>query len=402
MGGSLPIKISGQISDEIGLGSGGGYMNWIGVVFKALKTDLWTIHNELFVFAMNVLLPPSEGRLLSDEVLLVRRGQTSISFVFLFLVRRVFVKKKLQVYYDEEDKKVRDAKGKDKKVCEGKDVNVSREYDDGLTSCPTIYLRSLELDFEYVIEFFLPACSADEADLQRLMKIVKQQIKNTSCMQLDIMLAPQVIGGLPFNWNLESSPLPITLLGKKEEDMENEPSNYVVARTSLSVIPSFEKGVGESDINPGKKRRKRKRSESLIRFEEIKKHFGKMMDEAAAILHVSRSMLKRICRNLGIARWPYRSGPDKTDSLMKSDQTDITHDLISLTINGKHGPMRKNLSSETIIDNKVENVMINTIKFPFSFLDGLGKLKDLIAEKFQLMNGSLSLKYVDEDADIDY
>ncbi|GKE80716.1 NIN-like protein, partial [Tanacetum coccineum] len=93
----------------------------------------------------------------------------------------------------------------------------------------------------------------------------------------------------------------------------------------------------------------------------------KMMDEAAAILHVSKSTLKRICRILGIARWPYRSGPDKTDSLMKSDQTDITHDLSSLTIN-----------------------------------DGLGKLKDLIAEKFQLMNGSLNQKYVDEDADIDY
>ncbi|GJU33138.1 NIN-like protein [Tanacetum coccineum] len=276
----------------------------------------------------------------------------------------------------------------------------------GLTSCLAIYLKSFELDIEYVIEFFLPARSADEADLQRLMKTVKQQIKNTSCMQLDIMLAPQVIGGLPFTWNLESSPLPITVLSEKEEDMENEPSNSVAAGTSQSVIPSLEKGVGEFDINPGKKRRKRKRSESSIRLEEIKKHFGKTMDEAAAILHVSRSTLKRICRNFGIARWPYRSGPDKTDSLIKSDQTDITHDLVSLAINDKHSPMRKNLSSETIIDNKVENVMIkatyenNTIKFPFSLLDGLGKLKDLIAEKFQLRHGSLSLKYVDEDADL--
>ncbi|GKC06299.1 NIN-like protein [Tanacetum coccineum] len=180
----------------------------------------------------------------------------------------------------------------------------------GLTSCLAIYLKSLELDFEYVIEFFLPARSVDEADLQRLMKIVKQQIKNTS-----------------WGWRI--------------------------------------------CINPGKKRRKRKRSESLIRFEEIKKHFGKTTDEAVAILHISRSTLKRICRNLGIARWLYRSGPDKTDSLMKSDQTDITHDLISLTIN-----------------------------VSIQFLDGLGKLKDLIAEKFQLMNGSLSLKYVDEDADL--
>ena len=154
----------------------------------------------------------------------------------------------------------------------------------GLTSCLAIYLKSSERDIEYVIEFFLPARSADEADLQRLMKTVKQQIKNTSCMQLDIMLALQVIGGVPFNWNLESSPSPITLLSEKEEDMENEPSNSVASGKSQSVITSLKKAVGESDINPVKKRRKRKRSESLISFEEIEKHFGKTMDEAAAIL----------------------------------------------------------------------------------------------------------------------
>ncbi|PWA41124.1 NIN-like protein [Artemisia annua] len=258
----------------------------------------------------------------------------------------------------------------------------------GLTSCLAIYLKSFELDIEYVIEFFLPARSADEADVQRLMKTVKQQIKNTSCMQLDIMLAPQVIGGLPFSWNLESSPSPITLLSKKEKDMENELSNSVAAGKSQSVILSLEKGFGEFDINPGKKPRKRKRSENSIVLEEIEKHFGKTMDEAAAILHVSRSTLKRICRNLGIPRWPFRIGPDKTDSLIKSDQTDKTHDLVSLTNNGKDSPLHKKLSSETIIENKVEYVMIkatcenNNIKFPFSFLDGLEKLKELIADRF--------------------
>ncbi|PWA85636.1 NIN-like protein [Artemisia annua] len=276
----------------------------------------------------------------------------------------------------------------------------------GLTSCLAIYLKSLESDVEYVIEFFLPTRSADEADLQRLMKTVKQQVKSTSCMQLDIRLAPQVIGGLPFNWNLESSPSPIALLSEKEEDVVNEPSNSGAAGKSQIVVPSLEKGVGEFDVNPGKKRRKRKRSESSITLEEIEKHFGKTMDEAATILHVSRSTLKRICRNLGIARWPYRIGPDKTDSLIKSDQIDKTHDLVSLTENGKDSPLHKKLSSETIIENKVENVMIkatyeNTnIKFPFNLLDGLEKLKELIAERFQLRHGSLGLKYVDEDDDL--
>ncbi|PWA96600.1 NIN-like protein [Artemisia annua] len=266
----------------------------------------------------------------------------------------------------------------------------------GLASCLAIYLESLELDAEYVIEFFLPARHADEADLQRLLKTVKQQIKNTSCRQLD-KLAPRVIGGLPCDWNLESSPSPIALLSEKEEDMENEPSNSVAAGKSQSVITSLKKAVGEFDTNPGKKRRKRKRSESSISLKEIQEHYGKPMDEAAAILHVSRSTLKRICRDLGIPRWPYRI-PDKTDSLIKLDQTDNTHDLVSLAENGKDSP--------TVIANKVEYVMIkatyknNNIKFPFSLLNGMEKLKELIAEKFQLKHGSLRLKYLDEDNDL--
>ncbi|PWA99828.1 NIN-like protein [Artemisia annua] len=316
-----------------------------------------------------------------------------------------------------------------KTVCDNHDLPLAQtwaqsEYDDvteleeddyplvpfarmsGLTSCLAIYLKSFKLDIEYVIEFFFPARSADEADVQSLMKTVKQQIKNTSCMQLDIMLAPQVIGGLPFSWNLESSPSPITLLSEKEKDMENELSNSVAAGKSQSIILSLEKGFREFDINPGKKPRKRKRSESSIVLEEIEKHFGKTIDEAAAILHVSRSTLKRICRNLGIPRWPYRIGPCKTDSLIKSDQTYKTHDLVSLANNGKDSPLHKKLSFETIIENKVDYVMIkatyenNNIKFPFSFLDGLEKLKELITERFQLGFGSLRLKYVDEDNDL--
>ncbi|PWA45884.1 NIN-like protein [Artemisia annua] len=167
----------------------------------------------------------------------------------------------------------------------------------GLTSCLAIYITSLELGVEYVIEFFLPH-STDDADVQRLMKAVKQQIQNTSCMRVDIMSAPQVIGGLPFlSWDLDTPPLPITLLTEKgapqdsedmeEENMENEPSNSHVVGTSQSIAPYLEQGIGNSDTNPGKvrKKRKRKSSESSITLEKIQKHFGKTMDEAAATLN---------------------------------------------------------------------------------------------------------------------
>lgn len=169
----------------------------------------------------------------------------------------------------------------------------------GLTSCLAIYMKSLELDVEYVIEFFLPTCSADKSNLQKLLITMKQHIKNASRMQLDIMSTPQVVGGPPFlNWDLEFQPLPITLLTEKgevphdsedmeDDNMENEPSNSVDVGTSQLVPPYLEKEIKNFDTNPGtlRKKRKRKRSESSITLEEIKKHFGKTMDEAAAILN---------------------------------------------------------------------------------------------------------------------
>ncbi|GJY24793.1 NIN-like protein [Tanacetum coccineum] len=314
----------------------------------------------------------------------------------------------------------------------------------GLTSCLAIYITSLELGVEYVIEFFLPTRSTDDADVQRLMKSVKQHIQNASCMQLDVMSAPQVIGGHPIlSWDLESPPLPITLLTEKdvpqdsedieEDNIENEPSNSLAVGTSQSIAPYLEHGIGNFDTNPGtvRKKRKRKRSESSITLEEIEKHFGKTMDDAAAILNISRSTLKRICRNRGIARWPYRIGTDKPDSLMKSDQTDIvvhtsdgslapvvgvsseplgtttTHDPAPLTEKGKHvSPIRTNPPDETIVASRVENVVIkatygkNTVKFSFRILDGLIKLKELIATRFQLKHESFRLKYRDEDGDM--
>nr|GFA61013.1 hypothetical protein [Tanacetum cinerariifolium]GFA63387.1 hypothetical protein [Tanacetum cinerariifolium] len=281
--------------------------------------------------------------------------------------------------------------------------------------------------------------------VQRLMKSVKQHIQNASCMQLDIMSAPQVIGGLPImSWNLESPPLPITSLTEKEvpqdsvdmeeDNMENEPSNSPAVGTNQNTAPYLEQGIVNFDNNPGtvRKKRKRKRSESSITLEEIKKHFGKTMDDAAAILNISRSTLKRICRNRGIARWPYRIGTDRSDSLMKLDQTDIgvhtsdgslapvfgvsneplgtttiTHDPANITEKGKHvSPTRTNPPDESIVASRVENVVIkatyekNTVKFPFCSLDGLVKLKELIATRFQLKHESFRLKYWDEDGDM--
>ncbi|GJS34383.1 NIN-like protein [Tanacetum coccineum] len=97
--------------------------------------------------------------------------------------------------------------------------------------------------------------------------------------------------------------------------------------------------------------------------------------------------------------------------------TNITHDRASLVF---HQQEQKNLSDELaqfkktmreqFIENAtasaVKNLTIkatykeNMVKFPFTLLDGLEKLKEMVATRYQLKLGSFKLKYVDEDDDM--
>nr|XP_043615778.1 protein NLP6-like [Erigeron canadensis] len=300
----------------------------------------------------------------------------------------------------------------------------------GLASCIAIYLKSLELNAEYVIEFYLPTISANASGIKRLMKLVKQQFKSPFWMEVNVKFPLQVIGGVPLDWNHESPPSRITLLtgkGKvqpdtevmaKDDNVENKPSN-----SGASAVPSREKGIDNFDNNAGNTQRiqshlskgstrKRKRSESLFTSKEIKKHFGKTMDQAAADLKVSRSTLKRICRNLGIARWPYRNGLDMSDPLTKIDETDVavhkSEGAITPVFEASNEPLGNDQATltkngiQTTMPNEAEptNMIIkvtydkNTIKFPFNTLDGLLKLNEMVATRFQLKLGSFRLKYV--------
>lgn len=218
----------------------------------------------------------------------------------------------------------------------------------GITSCLAIYLESLEVDDgEYVVELFLPTHSEDEADLQSLVKTVKQHIKNASRIQLGSISSPQIIGGIPLNLNLESptltekgeSPQKLENLHEKndcdvedvrtEDDFNSEkwrekhidyskepvrkkktdrpisledekPSSSAAAsvETNQNVIVPY-KDVGIEDVemmNTGKGREinidyskklviKRKKTDRSISIEEISEHYGKTMEEAAESLY---------------------------------------------------------------------------------------------------------------------
>ncbi|XP_076910987.1 protein NLP6-like [Bidens hawaiensis] len=408
----------------------------------------------------------------------------------------------------------------------------------GITSCLALYLKGVEVDDEYVVELFLPTQTENEADLQSLVTTLKQQIKNVSRIQLGDILSPQVIGGVPLIWNLESPtltekrevPLPpelenLNLMAENKnndghvnadvEHMEEEdkPSNSAAAGTTENVVASYmdvrnedvdivntgkvmesdvdnskepiintrtdrsislaedtalnsvaavginenvvvpylDAGIEDVDnINKGKTQekyfdfskqpnRKRKRTDRSISLDEISKHYGKTMEEAADSLHVSRSTLKRICRSHGIPRWPYTRNPNETDPLLKPDQTvAATHasnrDLTTLVLGtsratniayypdtltepGSHTsthvphPKEQKDLPRTFLENNIKNTAAstyvfkvtyqkNTIKFSFTLSDGLENLEKLVAARFRLSHGNFSLKYEDEDGDM--
>ncbi|PWA41936.1 NIN-like protein [Artemisia annua] len=129
-----------------------------------------------------------------------------------------------------------------------------------LLSCSSCFCKdTIQLAAECVVELFLPTRSTNKADLQSLVKTVNQQ----NAFQLAILSSIQEIA---FSYNSGA------------------------VGTSHGDVLYLEKVITH---------RKRRRSESLISWEEIKKHFGKPIGEVAAILHGSECLLQDLSSVFG-------------------------------------------------------------------------------------------------------
>ncbi|KAM0059666.1 putative transcription factor Nin-like family [Helianthus debilis subsp. tardiflorus] len=82
-------------------------------------------------------------------------------------------------------------------------------------------------------------------------------------------------------------------------------SNVIINTEFICVDDATSKIL---DVVTGKKqgctKRRRKRKMDFITHDTIQQYFGKPIGEASMGLGVSRSTLKRVCRELKIARWP--------------------------------------------------------------------------------------------------
>ncbi|XP_027337140.1 protein RKD4 [Abrus precatorius] len=106
-----------------------------------------------------------------------------------------------------------------------------------------------------------------------------------------------------FNFDFNLPPL-----GEDFDEVDQKPLNIVVPYNGEGergfvkkeeVVDNEERALAV----PSSSRKKRS---CVLEFDEIKKHFGVPITEAAKEMNVGLTLLKRRCRELNIMRWPHR------------------------------------------------------------------------------------------------
>ncbi|PWA68932.1 NIN-like protein [Artemisia annua] len=244
----------------------------------------------------------------------------------------------------------------------------------GLSSCFAIFLHSIESNNDYVLEFFLPLHREDGRYEQNLVHTLKHSIEIASGFELGDSI--EIVGPLmDLSANIEPNNIQTssylidtnpqstiissitttktkileTVSSDSESivaDVAKTNSTHVVNQLSPTqdflnnnggTIPSAEivvhddvvrenddttsnRGMvmqitSETITDAGEKsnrKRGRKRKIDSLTMEAVKKHVGNPIDEAAKSLGVSRSTLKRFCRDNKMSSWPLPKHNKKT------------------------------------------------------------------------------------------
>ncbi|KAK3026519.1 hypothetical protein RJ639_041816 [Escallonia herrerae] len=178
----------------------------------------------------------------------------------------------------------------------------------GLTSCFGIFLSSPpETNGDYILELFLPPSITDSRDqrnlIDSLLVTINQHVPS-------FKIAPQMepeenIENIPSKVEVVSVSVKAQLSGEMQHGT-NSNGRTINIEESEYLIPLSSKNNDNTSISTEGQRRKSTRFENPITLEDLRPHFGKKIEDAAASLSVSRSTLKRVCRQHNISRWPSR------------------------------------------------------------------------------------------------
>ncbi|GJR67341.1 NIN-like protein [Tanacetum coccineum] len=339
-----------------------------------------------------------------------------------------------------------------------------------ITGCFAIFLHSLEGNDEYVLEFFLPLYMKDGSYVPYLVQTLKQKVEDASGFQLGEISSPTEVSGPPRDasylslsikpqsiqisstttantlaFGMDSSYSESGLANVVKTDSadvrsqcssrENYPndmsdkinmagSREIENATSYSIVINQ---TSDTTTNAGAKskllKRGRKRKIDSLTIEAVEQHVGKPISQAAESFGVSRSTLKRFCRENGILSWPKPSQSKKTSHA--TDFIKMSQELRSqqssqrsssrwfarrhvvlfvvrvkrLSCLGRHNYFPS--KADTIYE--VAQLMVKAtfngdmIKFRFPISSGLLELENEVAQRLDLKGKKLSIKYKDEE-----
>nr|XP_017227209.1 PREDICTED: protein NLP6-like isoform X2 [Daucus carota subsp. sativus] len=318
----------------------------------------------------------------------------------------------------------------------------------GPIACFTIYLFILvegkNYGSEYVLEFFLPSQEVDNDYPQNLLNSIWTTVKDSvsNCKlaarereKLEQVLSVKVINSSstqtePASFELgqpqssllhyDGSELTPTLkMFDKGRDQNSNSNSYEEAAAGETSILNeasqprrseeyfktkgktmaaerdnlVEVSSDDEDVEPVTPASKRlKKSKIPCTVENISKHFGRPIKDAAESFGLSVSTFKRRCRDVGIEWWESRTS-QKTDG--KSGAKNCSLDTSSLQ--NRHVVTH----SSRVFNMMTVKVTYDagTIRFELPSSSGIAELENSVIERLHLNRKSFSLKYQDDEDD---
>ncbi|KAK4435826.1 protein NLP7 [Sesamum alatum] len=190
------------------------------------------------------------------------------------------------------------------------------------------------------------------------------------------------------------------------------------AEPDAAASAELEEGV---TVTAKKTKGERNTTSFHIRYEDLELHFGKRLEDVAKELGVSRSTLKRACREYGIKRWPSSQNNKKNPSLFETSTSNkrvrCSEQQILVSSSSSPPPQISPLHNQNVLQissgaessqnrtklTEDDVVLIkakfgdDTVKVQLLVSSGIGKLKEEVGKRFNLMNATFKLYYFDED-----
>ncbi|KAM7491494.1 hypothetical protein LguiA_034415 [Lonicera macranthoides] len=291
-------------------------------------------------------------------------------------------------------------------------------------------------DFQdYVLEFFLPPCDTASEDPQNFLDSLLATIKKlfgglkiSSGEELGDELYVEVIKSFsddePDSFKICETTRPPLVPEALENEREGQ-LNVSDEQLSLKTVSSAEQNivvVTSSEIESRveiSEMEYRTTNISLTR-EDLKQHFGKKLEDAAKILGVSRSTMKRVCRERGIKKWPFPKRKKFNPSLPPHKHAnEFVEGRKERNLKcGRKEPSSSDMPPEqptaAVLSNKtsampmqvVRTMMVKAtygddiVKFQLPFSSKMTELVEKVTMRFPVvMDTPLSIKYVDDDGD---